>query len=741
MTLTEAILQIALPTPLRRLFDYLPPEGVIVSADLLGSRVKVPLGKRSVVGILVHIRDKTDVPLTKLKRAQAILEPEPLLTPELRQLGLWLADYYHHPPGDIFLSLLPTLLRQTPKNDEAPAPSSRQHERCYQLTAAGIAAKADTTLKLTAKQRQALDLCSDETTRLSTLKQADISPAVIKRLCEKDYLREQLIPKSLEMATRESQTPPVLSEEQQHVFTQIQAEPAGFMTWVIDGVTGSGKTEIYLRLIEKVLAENKQVLVLLPEIGLTPQMIQRFEARFREPMAVMHSAISPAERLKAWLAAGSGEAKIILGTRSALFTPFKALGLIIVDEAHDLSFKQQESLRYHARDVAVKRAHLLGIPIILGSATHSLETLHAVKQGRFRYLRLQNRAGNAKPPQLQLLSIRDAVLQEGLSKPLIEAMRTHLEAGNQVLLFLNRRGFAPSLICHHCAWVAHCRQCDAKLTLHLQPRQLQCHHCERIYQVPVSCPSCLQRNLIPLGLGTVRIEQALAQLFPKYTCLRVDRDSTRGKALNETLAQIHSGKAQILIGTQMLAKGHHFPDVTLVGIIDGDSGFFSSDFRGAEYMAQTLLQVAGRAGREQKPGLVLIQTRNPEHPALQALVTDGYHAFVKMTLAERQIAALPPFQSLALLRVEGKIATAIELFLNQIRALCIKVDDSDIDILGPIPAPMPKKAGLLQFQLLFSSAARERLRQFLHQLLPAIEQLKGAQRLRWSLDVDPTALY
>ncbi len=722
-------LRLALPTPLRRYFDYLPPKNIEPDQLQLGMRIKVPFGKRTLVGILIQLHHQSEIPLEKLKPAYQVLESEPLLTPELLKLGLWLVDYYHHAPGDIFLSLLPTLLRQV----EELKTNQRQSQQCYRLTQVGESQIAETSSSLTQKQRDIL-LWLQQNADVSSkaIQHAQLSMNIVKRLQKQGYIETITLQTSVVI-----ETPPTLMPEQEVVMKQIKDDLNKFATWVLDGITGSGKTEIYLQLIRLVLNEQKQVLVLIPEIGLTPQMVSRFQQRFKEPIVVIHSGLSPKERLAAWLDARHHKACIVLGTRSALFTPFSDLGLIIVDEAHDSSFKQQDHLRYHARDVAIKRAQLLNIPIVLGSATHSLETLYAVKQRRFRYTRLTTRAGLAQLPSISLLSIRDTRLHEGLAPKLIDAMGKHLAAGNQVLLFLNRRGFAPSLMCHQCAWIAHCKHCDAKLTLHLDPRQLRCHHCDRIYPEPKSCLSCHGRQLIPLGLGTVRIEQALADIFPHHPSIRIDRDSIRGKALETAISHIHQGKAHILIGTQMLAKGHHFPNVTLVGIVDGDSGFFSSDFRGAERMAQTLLQVAGRAGRAQKPGEVIIQTRHPEHPLLQALVNEGYHAFVKMTLTEREQAALPPFHSLALIRAEGTQEAPLHDFLNQLKAIGIKINRHAIDMLGPIPAPMTRKAGKLQFQLLLSSPKRSALQQFLHDLLAEIEQLPSAKRIRWSLDVDP----
>jgi len=532
-----------------------------------------------------------------------------------------------------------------------------------------------------------------------------------------------------------------LNLEQLAAINQISEQLGTYNTWVLDGVTGSGKTEVYLELIEKTLQNNCQALILVPEIGLTPQTIARFSDRFNVEIAVLHSGLTDKQRMHAWLQAKNGVAKIIIGTRSAVFTPMEKLGLIILDEAHDLSFKQQDTLRYHARDVAVKRAQLENIPVILGSATHSLETLYNVEHKKFNILYLHQRAGTASVPSFHLLDIRNHYLKEGISPQIIDAIETTIAKKEQVLIFLNRRGYAPSLICHHCGWVAECTRCDAKLTYHLDPLHLHCHHCDSTKPLFKHCPQCQSTNLLALGLGTVKVEMVLSELFPNNKIIRIDRDSTRRKkAMANYIEAINNGEADILIGTQMLAKGHHFPNVTLVVILDGDSGFFSSDFRATENFAQLLMQVAGRAGRAEKPGQVLIQTRNPDHPQLQSLIQNGYAQFARDLLHERQASGLPPYSYLSLIRSHAKNAHVTHEFLEQVKALAIKRHTSAIKILGPIPSPMSKRSGNYHSQLLLQAPDRMSLRKFLNDLMHDIATLPNAKKVRWSLDVDPTDL-
>ena len=514
----------------------------------------------------------------------------------------------------------------------------------------------------------------------------------------------------------------------------------GFAAFLLDGVTGSGKTEVYLRVVATVLKQGRQALVIVPEIGLTPQLLARFESRLDSPLAVLHSGLGDRERLNAWLAARDGSIGVIIGTRSAIFAPLKRPGVIIVDEEHDPSFKQQEGFRYHARDLAIVRARQLNIPVVLGSATPSLESLLNVQRGRYRCLRLPHRVGAAVEPPIEILDIRGQPMNDGLSRLLLNRIQAQLEQGNQVLLFLNRRGFAPTLICHECGWLGECQHCDAHLTLHLRRRRLICHHCGARQPLPPACPACGSIDLRALGQGTERIEQVLKQEFPGIGLARIDRDSTRRKGSLQALLQaVEKGERQILIGTQMLAKGHHFPDVTLVGVVDADQGLFGADFRASERMAQLLLQVAGRAGRAEKPGVVVLQTHYPQHPLLQTLVGGGYPAFAAAALAERQAAQLPPFTCQALLRADALEPESPWAFLTQ--AFEAGKDLSqEVELLGPVPAPMERREGRYRAQLLAQSTRRPPLQAFLDRWVERLTELKTARKVRWSLDVDPQDL-
>lgn len=528
-----------------------------------------------------------------------------------------------------------------------------------------------------------------------------------------------------------------LNSAQQQAVNAILENPKQFQVFLLNGVTGSGKTEVYLHAITHFLQQGKQVLVLVPEIGLTPQTIERFRERFAVPVAGLHSGLTNKERLYAWLTARSGEAKIIIGTRSAIFTPFKDLGCIIIDEEHDLSFKQQEGFRYHARDLAIMRAHFQKIPIVLGSATPSLEVLHKVNQGRYQQLLLSERAGVAILPTFQIVDVRNTYLEEGLSPTLLKAMKEHLDRGEQVMLFLNRRGFAPVYMCHQCGWTAICKRCDARLTVHFSPERLHCHHCDSRYPLFTKCGDCKANGVQVIGLGTERLEQALQKHFPQSAIARIDRDNTQRKGeMQRLLDGIQKGDFQILIGTQMLAKGHHFPNVTLVAIVDTDAGFFSTDFRAIEKMGQLILQVAGRAGRVEKPGTVIIQTHHPEHPLLLQLLREEYLHFAKTLLAEREQALLPPFAYMALFRAEAhQLAHATE-FLAQIKSVSHALSQN-LQILGPIPAPLARRSGRYRVQLLLQAKQRPVLQQHLSRLLPEVTKLPNKSKVRFSLDIDP----
>jgi primosomal protein N' (replication factor Y) len=534
---------------------------------------------------------------------------------------------------------------------------------------------------------------------------------------------------------------PELREEQRAAVDAVGDALGRFGAFVLHGVTGSGKTEVYLRLVERVHQQGRRALVLVPEIGLTPQLVGRFRDRFDTPMAVLHSALTDSERLAAWREAFSGRARIILGTRSAVFAPVPDLGIIIVDEEHDASFKQHEGgFRYSARDLAVVRAQRSEVPILLGSATPALESLQNVAGGRYVRLTMPHRAANAEPPRMALIDLRANAEHSGISTPAIQAIQRHLNDDGQVLVFLNRRGYAPTLLCTACGWIAPCQECDARLTVHQASKRLRCHHCGYDTRLPERCPIC-GFAVKPVGQGTERIEEALAACFPGVSLARLDRDVVRKRGdMEEVVRRMSSGEARILVGTQMVTKGHDFPNVTLVVVLNADQGLFSSDFRAPERLAQTIVQVAGRAGRGTRPGEVLIQTEFPGHPLLLSLLSEGYDGFARTALAERQQACWPPFSRLAAVRDSAQTAEHALEFLAEARKLAGKLPRG-LKLLGPVPAAMSKKAGRYHAQLLIEGSDRASLHHFLQAWLPQVEQLPSVRRVRWALDVDPIELF
>ena len=536
-------------------------------------------------------------------------------------------------------------------------------------------------------------------------------------------------------------SPPALNPDQVTAVTALR-EIHGFQAFLLRGVTGSGKTEVYLQAIAQILDRGQSALVLVPEIGLTPQLVERFRSRFGTPLAVLHSGLGETERATAWLKARAGKAPIVLGTRSAVFTPIPRLGLIIVDEEHDGSYKQQDGFRYSARDVAVMRASRAGIPIVLGSATPSLESLNQVRTGGYTLLTLPGRAAAASLPPVELLDMRRLAVEDGLSHPLRTAIADRLARGEQSLLFLNRRGFAPVWMCADCGYIVPCRRCDARLTYHHASTRLVCHHCGAEDAVPRVCAACHGERLRPLGVGTERVENALVRHFPQARIVRIDRDTTRRKgALEAQLASVHAGAADILVGTQMLSKGHDFPNVTLVGVLNADQGLYSADFRGPERLFQQIAQVSGRAGRATRPGLVLIQTYHPEHRIFNALSTHDYIGFADFALAERRAAGFPPFCHLALLRAESPTAGAPLAFLRFARELAPRRRPSAVALMEPAPAPMERRAGRYRAQLLVQATARKPLHAFLDEWLAMVRNSKEAKRVRWSIDVDPLEMH
>lgn len=737
------ILQVAVPSPLYQSFDYLPPPESDPAALLPGIRLRVPFGRRETVGILLGIEAESRQDPARLRPALGVLDAEPLLSADLLALLRWAYGYYYYPPGGACAAALPVLLRQGEPAILAAPPLKRQ------ITPAGCAALADPArLRRLPAQRRVLEALAQHPAGLDPADWPALArPALWRALAAQGWIEEWVedrvvnTPSAPDQAPTSARHPPLaLSPAQATAVATITAELAQFQVFLLEGVTGSGKTEVYLRLIEATLAHGRQALVLTPEIGLTPQLLARIEERAPGPLAVLHSGLSDRDRLRAWLLARDGAARVVVGTRSAVFAPLRTPGLLIVDEEHDLSYKQQDGFRYHARDLAIMRARQLGVPVVLGSATPALESIRNAQLGRYRHLLLPERVGGGSQPPIHILDLRRQEMAGGLAQPLLEQIALRLARHEQVLLFLNRRGFAPVLLCHACGWLSQCRHCDARMTLHLRRQRLCCHHCGASRPVESACPVCGDADLRAAGQGTEQLETVLSERFPGVGIARLDRDSTRRRgSLERLLEGIQRGERQILIGTQMLAKGHHFPEVTLAAIVDADQGLHGVDFRAGERMAQLILQVAGRAGRADKPGIVVLQTHYPDHPLLQVLAVEGYPAFAAAALAEREAALLPPFAHQALLRAEAADPQRALQFLSAARDLAEPLAEG-LELLGPAPAPMERRAGRYRAHLLFQATQRPVLRRFLEEWRSRISRQAVDRRVRWSLDVDPVAL-
>ena len=744
----STVLRVALPVPLPRLFDYLPPPGVEAASVEAGRRILVPFGNRELCGMVVgHGMAGIGVEAgIQIKPALALPDPAPLLQGELLGSLRWLAGYLHAPLGEVLATALPAVLRRGEPLPETTHYGWRLSEAGRTALPAMRAGKPKTLAMLLDDLRDE-DGLDAESPGWRTPMRALRERGLVERLTldrktklgsESPFLRKGDSDPNFARTRGEGNARAFpLNDEQRNAADAIRAG-SGFAPFLLDGVTGSGKTEVYLDAIGDCLARGRQALVLVPEIGLTPQTLARFRTRLGVPVHALHSGLNDGERAATWLAAARGQARVIVGTRSAVFVPLPEAGLIVVDEEHDGSYKQFDGIRYHARDFAIVRARALEVPIVLGSATPSLESLHNAQAGRHAQLRLRHRAGDAKPPAVRIVDVRKRPLQAGLSSEALDAIRVALDAGGQVLVFKNRRGYAPALLCHDCGWSAQCRRCDASMTVHAHGRRLQCHHCGARAAAPLACPDCASLALQPQGNGTERIEEALAARFAEVPVLRIDRGSTHGRnALQKHFATL-GDEPGILIGTQMLAKGHDLGNLRLVVVVGIDEGLFSADFRSGEKLAQLLVQVAGRAGRADKPGSVLLQTHHPEHPLLNTLVAGGYHAFAEIELAQREAAGFPPFAHLALLRAEAKHADPPMQFLQRAKT---SLHAAAVEAHGPLPAPMPRRAGYQRAQLLLSATQRRDLHAALDALLPALHADPEARKLRWSLDVDPAELY
>ncbi|WP_296206217.1 primosomal protein N' [Psychrobacter sp. UBA3962] len=772
------LIRVALPVPLYREFDYLPPSDKpsdkLSTADdaasalpPIGGRVQVSFGRQTLIGIVVdHIdRSHSEIPVNKLKAIKQVIDTEPLLSQQMLSLARWLAGYYHYPLGDVISVMLPTLIRQgkpldllithwrilpNVSDDDFHSNAHKQRQQFALLKLHGKHGASEDTLLLEGMQRPFLKLLEEN--------------GLIER-----YVQPKAAPSPVTLA----KMPLTLNDQQKHAVDSIvaTAKEGKYCGYLLNGVTGSGKTEVYLQAMQSVLEAGKQVLVLVPEIGLTPQTRARFAERFAANILLLHSGLNNTQRMHGWEDCREGRAQIIIGTRSSILHPFANLGLIVVDESHDQSYKQQDTLRYHAADVALYRGYQLGIPVVLGTATPSLEHLKLVQDGKLTELVLTQRAGNAQAATLQLVDARDNPTQysnspatpseqasllpnlkhsqnTGLTEDTITAIRDTLEAGDQVLVFLNRRGYAPILLCEACGWQADCVRCEAHLTVHHsqlnthQPSYLKCHHCDWQASIPLACADCASVNLNAVGMGTTRLTESLHALFSNpqtskktYPIIQIDRDTTRRKdSWEDIYRRINTGDPAILVGTQMVAKGHHFPNVTLVCLPNADRGFLSPDFRSPEHTAQLIVQVAGRSGRGSKPGKVLIQTVQPENPLLRKLVRDGYQPFALELLKERKMLGLPPYTHGALIRCEAKTLQRATQVLKDAIAL---MPQNDLAILGPIDAPMKMKNSRYHSQLLLLSKQRQPLHQLLNFWWPQVLQLPSAKYLKLTLDVDP----
>ncbi|MDC4290651.1 primosomal protein N' [Acinetobacter baumannii] len=724
--------RVAVPVHLYDTFDYTLTKAQYERVQV-GSRVAISFGRQNLIGIITEKVDpqETFTGNFQLKAISELLDDEPILDEQVLNLLTWSAQYYQFPIGEVMQTALPALLRQ-----------GKPMDVLFHLWKIIPCDNAEALLKRSIKQQDAYQILKlhPAGTTENILNLSGVETATLKALQKKGLVDCTLEPHDFSPSPVQlAQMPLTLNEDQKKATQHVLNAQHQYQAFLLDGLTGSGKTEVYLHIMHEVLKQGKQVLVLVPEIGLTPQTISRFKSRFNCDIALLHSGLNDSKRLQAWQQAQTGKASIILGTRSAIYTPLPRLGMIILDEEHDLSYKQQEGFRYHARDVALYRGHLQGCPVLLGSATPSIDSYHLVETGKLTALQLNQRAGHALLPKMHLIDLKIVKKQHGISQPLIEQIKNTLARKEQVLIFLNRRGYAPVLVCESCGWQANCPHCDAHFTLHTQPYSyLHCHHCGTVHRLPDHCPECQQKSLKTLGAGTAKVEEHLQELFPDHDVIRVDRDSTsRVGSWQKIYDRIQQNKPSILLGTQMLAKGHHFPHVTLVAILDIDAGLLSVDIRAPERTAQLIVQVAGRAGRGEHKGHVYLQTLRPDHSLLTTLIEKDYRAVAKQTLAERKVALLPPYRYAVLIRAESKDRDYTLHFLNEAAEQLRQIAGDIVDIWGPIPAPMERKAGRYRAHMVILSADRARLHFYLRQWWAQLVYAPRQHQLRLSIDVDP----
>jgi primosomal protein N' (replication factor Y) len=724
------IVNVALDVPLERLFDYL-------SGNLslrIGQRVEVPFGNRKMVGIVMGFSQHSDYALDKLKTISRSFDDEPILDETTFRLMRFCADYYQYPFGQALLAILPARLRQL-----KPAPMLRIF--AYRLSPEALKC-AELQQQIPARQvvqrKLLLALQEGEKTEAQLKQLSSVWQKALMALMAQGWVEK--FEWQVSAPTHFPLNAQTLNAEQQAAVTGVLAQLSQFQAFLLYGVTGSGKTEVYMQILQQVLQKpDSQALILVPEINLTPQLEARFRQRFPHiPLVTLHSHLSDGERLHHWHQAQTGRARIVIGTRLSVFTPMPKLAIIIVDEEHDASFKQQDSMRYHARDIALVRAQQANVPILLGSATPSLESWQNAETGKFKRMVLPQRAvENASLPSIYTLNTATLPLQNGLSQPLIQALKVRLERGEQSLLFINRRGYAPVLLCSACHWIAPCSRCSSRLVVHLKQGKLRCHHCGHEQSIVRQCPSCGNADLQATGQGTQRLEETLVKLFPQAKIARVDRDTiSRKDALSDLLDKVHAQEIDILVGTQILAKGHDFPNLTLVGVLDTDSALFSPDFRASERLFAQLMQVAGRAGRADKAGEVLIQTSFPEHPLFTALVQQDYANYASKLMEERAIASFPPYTFMALIRAEATQYRDVDAFL-QLAYAQVRAQAKQVTCYPPMRAQMERLKGMERGQIVLQSQQRGALQKLLSQLIAPLRESKLASRVRWHVDVDP----
>ncbi|MFM7481537.1 MAG: primosomal protein N' [Candidatus Methylopumilus sp.] len=732
MTDALHILKVALDVPLDRVFDYKTEN----PNTQIGQYVVVPFGARRMIGVVVGVSDTSSIESQKLKSIIR-LDPEVIFNEQSFKLFQFCSQYYHYPLGQTILSAVPSRLKKINTKAMTKKYLYRLTKKAMQLGVDQLPPR-QTILKriftafIDAKELDEASLRSIS----STWKKS------IETLDEMGWIDKNEV--TLDSKVYKEAPIPSLNCDQQRALHSILETNEKFIPWLLYGITGSGKTEVYIRLIEATLKkEHAQVLVLVPEINLTPQLENRFRSRFEKyTLVTLHSHLTDNERLNHWRLAKEGAAQIIIGTRLSIFTPMPHLSLIIIDEEHDASFKQQEGLRYHARDVAIFRAKSENIPIVMGTATPSLETWFNATQTKdakkFGFLKLTSRAvQDSSLPEIKCIDISKSIVTKGFSPYLIEAIRDRLNKKEQSLIFINRRGFAPVLLCSSCQWTGQCHRCSSRLVVHLNQKRLRCHHCGHDEKMPQQCPSCGNTDLYPTGLGTQRIEETLKEFFPEAHILRIDRDSTRTKeALNDLFLKMKNREIDILIGTQMLSKGHDFPHLSLVGVLDTDQALYSPDFRASERLFSQLMQVSGRAGRANIKGEVYIQTAFPNHPLFEALKTHDFERFANELLKERELAELSPFAFLVLLKAEAHQLTHVMKFLNEAMQ---KAQDLShhVTVYNPVRPIMERLKGMERAQLVLQASSRVALQKLLDEWVSFLRENKLGQKVKWVVDIDP----